>query len=58
MVFGIGAGLRDTGPQRAKQGEESLGSRAVSKLFRADCVAVCGRRFSRREEAFLRFEPD
>jgi len=33
VVFRIGFGLRDTGPQRGEQSEETLGSGIVSKLF-------------------------
>ncbi len=49
VVSGIGVGFGDTRPQRAEQGEEALGCRVVSFLFRASSVAVCGERVSRRE---------
>ena len=40
VVFGVRAGLGDSRPQRAEQGEETLGSGFVSKLFRASGLTV------------------
>ncbi len=53
LVFGIGVGLADPGPQRVEQGEEALGSGAISVFFRTNSLAVCGEWVGRRAQTLI-----